>query len=57
MFNIVFHHRGEFVKLSDGETIYRSGVSTLVSRLHMEKNTLIELRNIVNGWGYLEYRL
>ena len=30
MFNVVFHHGGEFVRLNDGDMIYSGGVLTIV---------------------------
>ncbi|XP_058753414.1 uncharacterized protein LOC131626580 [Vicia villosa] len=50
-FNTVFHHGGEFVKLQDGETIYRGGVSTLITGEHIETWTQQHNQNIIKNDG------
>ncbi|CAK8567043.1 unnamed protein product [Lathyrus sativus] len=54
MFNVVFHHGGEFIKLIKGETIYRGGVSTIVYGQVIDKWSMLNIGNLVNGWGYIE---
>ena len=54
MFNVVFHHGGEFVRLNDGDTIYKFGVSTIVSGQLIDKWSMVNIHKLVNGWGYIE---
>ncbi|XP_058765177.1 uncharacterized protein LOC131638625 [Vicia villosa] len=53
LFNALFRHGGEFID-NNGETIYRGGVSTLVSGEHIDEWTMHHILNLVTGWGYLE---
>lgn len=55
MFNVVFHHGGEFVRLNDGDMIYRGGVLTIVSGKLIDKWLMVNIHNLVNGWGYIEW--
>ena len=52
IFNVVFHHGGEFVSLNNGDMIYRGGVSTLVYGLNIDKWTMVSIHRLVTGWGY-----
>src|SRR3954466_777895 len=54
LFNVVFRHGGEFIDNNDGETIYKGGVSTLISREHIDDWTMHHVLNLITGWGYLE---
>ena len=50
LFIVVFHHGGEFVMLNNGVTIYRGGVSTLVSDLHLDQFIMLIIHGLVTGW-------
>ncbi|KAI5414524.1 hypothetical protein KIW84_040139 [Lathyrus oleraceus] len=54
MFNVIFHHGGEFVRLNDGDTIYNGGVSTRVYEQLIDKWSMVNIHKLVNGWGYIE---
>lgn len=54
MFNFVFHHGGEFVRLNDGDAIYRGGVSTIMSGKLIDKWLMVNIHKLVNMWGYIE---
>ncbi|XP_058749183.1 uncharacterized protein LOC131622170 [Vicia villosa] len=58
-FSAVLQYGGEFVFLNDGRTIYRGGMSSLVSELRLEEFTLDSIHRLVMGWGYREgtYRI
>ncbi|XP_058781430.1 uncharacterized protein LOC131655613 [Vicia villosa] len=58
-FSAVIQYGGEFVFLNDGRTIYRGGMSSLVSGLRLEEFTLDSIHRLVMGWGYREgtYRI
>ncbi|XP_058779616.1 uncharacterized protein LOC131653480 [Vicia villosa] len=53
LFNVVFRHGGEFID-NNGETIYKGGVSTLISGEHINEWTMHHVLNLVTGWRYLE---
>ena len=48
VFNVVFHHGGEFERLNDGDTIYRGGVSTIVSGQLIDKWSMVNIHKSVN---------
>lgn len=52
LFNVVFHYEGEFVRLIDGVMIYRGGVSSLVTNIHIDKFTMVTLNRMLTGWGF-----
>lgn len=54
MFNVVFHHGGNFVKLNDGDMIYMGVVSTIVSEQLIDKWSMGNIHKLVNEWGYIE---
>lgn len=54
MFNVVFHHGGEFVRLNDGDTIYKGGVSTIMYGKLIDKWSMVNIHKLVNVWGYIE---
>ncbi|KAI5384162.1 hypothetical protein KIW84_071244 [Lathyrus oleraceus] len=54
MFNVVFHHGKEFVRLNDGDTIYMGGVSTIVFGKLIDKWSVVNIRKLVNNWGYIK---
>ena len=43
MFNVGFHHGGEFLRLNDGETIYKGGISTIVSVQLIDKWLMVNI--------------
>ncbi|XP_058726497.1 uncharacterized protein LOC131597850 [Vicia villosa] len=59
MFKAVTQFGGEFVLLNNGDTIYRGGLSSLVSELRLEEFTMDSIHRLVMGWGYREgtYRI
>ncbi|CAK8530199.1 unnamed protein product [Lathyrus sativus] len=54
VFNIVFHHVEEFVMLINCETIYGGGILTIVSGQVIDKWSMVNIHNLVNGWGYIK---
>ncbi|XP_058733420.1 uncharacterized protein LOC131605036 [Vicia villosa] len=54
LFNAVFHHGGEFVSINDGVMIYRGGVTTLVTNIHISTFTMVSVHRMLIGWGYKE---
>jgi hypothetical protein len=52
LFNVVFHHGGEFFK-ENNSLIYRSGVQTVVSGVNLNNwCNKSHVLGIVMGWGY-----
>ncbi|XP_058767340.1 uncharacterized protein LOC131641032 [Vicia villosa] len=51
-FDCLFHHGGEFMKPHDGEMIYRGGVTTLITGVHIERWSQTHIQKVVSGWGY-----
>ncbi|CAK8575777.1 unnamed protein product [Lathyrus sativus] len=58
-FNATFHHGGEFVMVNQNEIIYKGGVDSNMSGLHIENWTIDSVHKMVNRWGYKKgsYRL
>lgn len=54
MFNGVFHHGGEFVRLNGGDTICMGDVSNIASGQLIDKWSMVNNHKLVNGWGYIE---
>ncbi|XP_058784822.1 uncharacterized protein LOC131659682 [Vicia villosa] len=54
LINVVFHHGGEFVSMSDGVMIYRVGVTTHVTDIHIDNFTMVCVKKLLNEWGYNE---
>jgi hypothetical protein len=40
--------------MNEGHMIYRGGVTTLVSNLHVDMFTMDSVRKMLNGWGFNE---
>lgn len=54
VFNVIFHHGGEFVRLNDGETIYMGGFSTILYGQLIDKWSMVNIHKLVNERGYIE---
>ncbi|XP_058751316.1 uncharacterized protein LOC131624382 [Vicia villosa] len=54
LISVVFHHGGEFVSMSDGVMIYRGGVTTHVTDIHIDNFTMVCVKKLLNEWGYNE---
>ncbi|KAI5440921.1 hypothetical protein KIW84_010403 [Lathyrus oleraceus] len=54
MFNVVLHHGGGFLRLNDGDTIYRGGVLTIVSGKLIHKWSMVNIHKLEDGRGYIE---
>ncbi|KAI5434061.1 hypothetical protein KIW84_021068 [Lathyrus oleraceus] len=46
MFNVVFHHEGEFLRLGDGDMIYRGGVSTIMFGQLIDKWSVVSIHKL-----------
>ncbi|KAI5409260.1 hypothetical protein KIW84_054895 [Lathyrus oleraceus] len=49
VFNVVFHHGGEFVRLNDGDTIYMGGVSTIVFGKLIDKWSMVNIHKLIRN--------
>ncbi|XP_058746525.1 uncharacterized protein LOC131619449 [Vicia villosa] len=54
LISVVFHHGWEFVSMGDGVMIYRGGVTTHVTDIHIDNFTMICVNKLLNEWGYNE---
>ncbi|XP_058783089.1 uncharacterized protein LOC131657741 [Vicia villosa] len=53
-FNVTFHHGGEFVRVGGEEIIYRGGVDTTITGMHVGSWGLDSIVKIVSRLGYEE---
>ncbi|KAI5410547.1 hypothetical protein KIW84_055887 [Lathyrus oleraceus] len=46
VFNVIFHHEGEFVRLNNGDTIYRGDVSTIMYGQLIDKWSMVKIHKL-----------